>query len=286
MKYTVQQVKKMISEQFPQYQGLDVIPVVPGGHDNRTFRLGEELVIRIPSAQGYANQVTKEFRWLPTIGNQLDLQITSPIELGQANSYCPFPFTISKWIDGNSLLETEVNQELIAIELRQFLIDYQAVEVSGVHSCGIDTCYRGCNLAVYDYQTRERIHQLMWILPADKLLTIWESSLIAEDVRFCLVHGDIALGNILVHNNKLQAVIDFGQFGMGDPSCDYAIAWTYFRDESRQLFLQGVNQEDIKRAKGWALWKAIISIDENNLTSESSLNGLRVVNEIINCKIS
>jgi aminoglycoside phosphotransferase (APT) family kinase protein len=35
------------------------------GWDNTTFRLGEELSLRLPSADRYTAQIVKEHRWLP-----------------------------------------------------------------------------------------------------------------------------------------------------------------------------------------------------------------------------
>lgn len=50
------------------------------------------------------------------------------------------------------------------------------------------------------------------------------------------IHGDIALGNLLVRDGNLCAVIDFGIMGIGDPACDYAIAWTFFDEENKNTF--------------------------------------------------
>ncbi|CAJ0835187.1 5905_t:CDS:2 [Entrophospora sp. SA101] len=59
-----------------------------------------------------------------------------------------------------------------------------------------------------------------------------------ETQKALKIHGDIAPGNLLVKNGKLCGVIDFGMLGIGDPSCDYAIAWTFFDKESRKTFLR------------------------------------------------
>ena len=40
-------------------------------------------------------------------------------------------------------------------------------------------------------------------------------------------HGDVAVGNLLVRDGRLAAVIDFGTSGVGDPACDTVIAWTF-----------------------------------------------------------
>jgi aminoglycoside phosphotransferase (APT) family kinase protein len=73
-------------------------------------------------------------------------------------------------------------------------------------------------------------------------------------------HGDIATGNLLVRDGRLAAVIDFGTCGVGDPACDLVIAWTFFSGESRRVFREDVDQDHGTwvRARGWAIWKALI----------------------------
>ena len=73
------------------------------------------------------------------------------------------------------------------------------------------------------------------------------------------IHGDLSIGNIIIdENKKLCAVIDFGGLGVGDPSCDLVMAWTFFKNKSRQIFKEHLNldKNTWTRAKGWALWKA------------------------------
>lgn len=60
-------VARLIADQFPQWANLAVRSVEFGGWDNRTFRLGDELSVRLPSAAHYANQVDVEHRWLPVL---------------------------------------------------------------------------------------------------------------------------------------------------------------------------------------------------------------------------
>jgi len=43
-------VRRLIAAQFPQWADLPVTPAMPQGWDNRTFRLGAELSVRLPSA--------------------------------------------------------------------------------------------------------------------------------------------------------------------------------------------------------------------------------------------
>ena len=62
-------------------------------------------------------------------------------------------------------------------------------------------------------------------------------------------------------NGQLSAVIDFGQLAVGDPACDLVIAWTLFSGESRVAFcdILSLGADTWVRAKGWALWKALIT---------------------------
>ena len=73
-------------------------------------------------------------------------------------------------------------------------------------------------------------------------------------------HGDIAHGNLLLRDGRLDAVIDFGTSGVGDPACDLAIAWTMFDDSARDVFRRGLPWDDDVWARGraWALWKAML----------------------------
>jgi aminoglycoside phosphotransferase (APT) family kinase protein len=67
---------------------------------------------------------------------------------------------------------------------------------------------------------------------------------------------------LLVRDGRLSAVIDFGSSGVGDPSCDLAIAWTLFGGESREAFRAGLRLDagTWARGRGWALWKALITL--------------------------
>ena len=86
--------------QFPQWAGLPVVPVKTNGWDNITFRLGSELSIRLPSADGYAAQVGKEHRWLPALARQLPLPIPEPVAIGRRDEGFPRPWSIYRWIEG------------------------------------------------------------------------------------------------------------------------------------------------------------------------------------------
>ena len=55
--------RRLVASQFPQWADLPVTGVADDGWDNRTFRLGSELTVRLPTGEWYAHQVAKEQRW-------------------------------------------------------------------------------------------------------------------------------------------------------------------------------------------------------------------------------
>jgi aminoglycoside phosphotransferase (APT) family kinase protein len=67
--------RRLVDSQFPQWSDLPITAVDSDGWDNRRFRLGSELTIRLPTGNWYAQQVEKEQRWLPVIAPQLPLPI-------------------------------------------------------------------------------------------------------------------------------------------------------------------------------------------------------------------
>lgn len=38
--------------------------------------------------------------------------------------------------------------------------------------------------------------------------------------------------------------------------------WTFFNKEARKIFLAGLPEDMVNRARGWALWKALITYDD------------------------
>lgn len=108
-------------------------------------------------------------------------------------------------------------------------------------------------------------------MDTDRATAVWEAALAAEwRGAPAWFHGDIALGNLLVADGRLTAVIDFGTAGVGDPACDLVIAWGMFSGADRAAFRLAVGQDDgtWARARGWALWKSLLVLSETIDTNE------------------
>lgn len=254
--------RTLIDTQFPEWSNLPLRQVLPGGWDNRTFRLGEHLAVRIPSSADYATQPEKEYRWLPVLEPKLSLTIPVPVVLGSASALVPWPWTVCKWLPGTpaSALDDEALRALAA-RLASFLLELQAIDASSGPAAGVQSFFRGGDPSIYDSQARSAIAALADRLNAQKALQIWETGIATSWNRSPVwVHGDVSAGNLLIHERELSAVIDFGCLAVGDPACDLAIAWTLFDSPSRDIFRHelAVDEETWQRGRAWALWKAAI----------------------------
>lgn len=256
-------VQQLIADQFPQWADLPITSVKSQGWDNRTFRLGEKMLVRLPSTEKYVSQVKKEAYWLPKLAPHLPLQIPVPLALGQPAEGYPWFWSIYQWIDGEAAsYENIVNLNDFAIVLAEFLVALEKIKTKRGPLAGSQNFYRGGSLKIYDEQIQEAITILKEKIDTNLALAIWNEALASHWKKSPVwVHGDIVADNLLVKNGKLIAVIDFGCLGIGDPACDLVIAWTLFKNESREQFKKNMNfdQDTWLRARGWALWKALIT---------------------------
>lgn len=255
-------VRRLVAGQFPEWADLPVRPVAFDGWDNRTFRLGDDLSVRLPSAAGYVGQIEKEHRWLPVLAPQLPLPIPTPIAKGQPADGYPWPWSIYRWLPGEIASVARIDDlAQFARDVAGFLVALAAIDPTGGPGPGHHNFYRGGSLMVYDAETRQAIIDLGDRIDGAAALEVWETALAATwDGPPVWFHGDIATGNLLVLDGRLGAVIDFGTSGVGDPACDLAITWTLFSGESREAYRAAypADQGMWSRGRAWTLWKALI----------------------------
>jgi aminoglycoside phosphotransferase (APT) family kinase protein len=281
MNINVSLVSRLVAAQFPRWADRPIRPVESGGWDNRTFRLGEDLTVRLPSAEGYVAQVEKEHCWLPRLAPLLPLPIPVPLAKGVPSDGYPWPWSVYRWIDGeNAAVERITDLSEFAITLAQFLGALQRVDPSGGPPPGPHNFYRGAPLTVYDADTRNALAVLGGEVDAGAARAVWKAALEATwHSPPVWLHGDVAAGNLLVNKGRLSAVIDFGCMGVGDPACDMTIAWTLLSGASRAAFRTAVPVDDAtwERGRGWALWKALITLAEYIHTDSFKANTARRV---------
>lgn len=257
-------VKRLVAAQFPQWADLDVTPVEFDGWDNRTFHLGDDKSVRLPSGSGYVAQVAKEHRWLPSLAPQLPLPIPVPLAKGRPALGYPHDWSVYAWIDGETARPDRIDDlALFATSLGEFLTALQQIDPTGGPAAGPHNSYRGGPLTTYDAQTRAAIVALGDRIDGRTATGVWEAALATTWAGAPVwIHGDVAAGNLLVRKGRLAAVIDFGTSGVGDPACDLVIAWTLFSGASRDAFRAALAADPgtLARGRAWALWKALITL--------------------------
>ncbi len=274
-------VRRLLAAQFPQWSELDVRPIEPGGWDNRTFRLGDRMTVRLPSAEHYVLQVEKEHRWLPLLASQLPLPIPVPLGKGVPGEGFPWPWSVYRYLPGQTLAVERVDDvSQVAKDLARFLRALMQADAIGAPLPGDHNFHRGGPPAFYDAQTRQALTLLADNVDTTVATEVWEAALAAPfEGAPVWFHGDIAWGNLLVENGSLSGVIDFGTSGVGDPACDLAIAWTFFDGENREVFRDGMalDRGAWARGRGWTLWKALIVLADMTGAPASEKAKQRVV---------
>ena len=251
-------VRALLREQFPAWADLEVRPVVPGGWDNRSFRVGDGLVARLPSDAAYSAQPEKEARWLPRLAEHLHLAIPRPQALGRPGSGYPWPWSIHGWIEGSTVSS---RGGALGRELGAFLSALHRIDAAQGPAPGTHNFHRGGDLRVYASEVARALVILEGRVDERRAKNLWtRATSTAWDRQPVWVHGDLAPGNLIERGGALAAVIDFGNLAAGDPACDAAIAWTWLEPEARADFRAalGLDEATWLRARAWALWKGLI----------------------------
>jgi aminoglycoside phosphotransferase (APT) family kinase protein len=256
--------RRLVDSQFPQWSHLPVTAVEFDGWDNRTFRLGCELTVRLPTGPWYAQQVEKEQRWLPLLAGQLPLPIPAPTAQGRPGCGFPYSWSVYRWLEGELASRARIEDLAgFASALADFLNALRGVDATGGPAPGEHNFYRGGPLATYEGEALAAIDALGDEVPTEAVKRVWDDAMRTTwDRDPVWLHGDIATGNLLVRDGRLAAVLDFGSSGVGDPACDTVIAWTFFSGESRARFRAELDADRAtwSRGRGWGLWKALITL--------------------------
>ena len=261
---TLELVRALLKEQSPQWAALELAPVHSSGTDNALFRLGDQYVVRIPriewSPGSVINGINKESVWVPQLARHLTTPISEPVFKGVPNDIYPWPWSITIWNEGhNPTFEKDNEYEQLAIDLAGFLNELHSINLSETGPFS----RRGVPLMNLDLETKKALKALEDDMNTGPLASLWAelSNTPAWNKPPVWMHGDLLPGNILIQNNRLSAVIDFADVGLGDPACDLVIAWSLLNAHSRTVFrkhLVNIDEHTWRRGQGWALSIALI----------------------------
>lgn len=245
-------VRRLVAEQFPRWADLEVRRFPSGGTVNAMYRLGDNMVVRLPLVAAWAEDVLREREWLPRLAPLLPVAIPEVLGGGRPAEGFPWPWSVYRWLDGETpVAETLSEPVRLAEELAAFVTAMRSVALPDA-----PPAYRGEPLAHHDASTRSAIEQLRGIpqegVDCDALTAVWEDALHAPgwDRPPVWVHSDLMPGNLLVAGGELVAVIDFGCTGVGDPACDLFPAWNLLPPDAREVFRDALGVDDATWARG------------------------------------
>lgn len=258
-------VRRLLADQFPQWAGLPIEPVAERGTDNILYRLGDDLVARLPGRERSELGLKKECAWLPKLAPLLPLAIPLPLAVGTPGDGFPYRWAVFRWLHGDPATpERLVDLRRGAADLAGFVAALQAIDASGAPGPGEHNVYRGCPLAMREETTRSSLAKLRGELDTAAVAEVWAEALAAPawDRPAVWIHGDLDSRNLLVRDGGLSAVLDFGCLGAGDPACDAMVAWKLLDEESRAIFRSALSIDDATwtRARGWAASQAVVAL--------------------------
>lgn len=280
-------VRRMLAAQFPQWAELRIEPVPSAGTDNALYRLGDDMVVRMPRMPWAAGQVDKEQRWLPVLAPRLPLAVPVPLAKGLPAEGYPWSWSVYRWLEGvEGTVETFTDPCQAAADLAEFVAALQRIDPAGGPAPGKHNVFRGVPLAHRDSITRTAIASLHGTFDCDALSAAWEADLRAPPLRDAPVwiHGDLKPGNLLAVRGQLTAVIDFGCLAVGDPACELSGAWLLFSAKEREVFRTALGVDDATwaRGRGWALSIGLVALpyyrDKNAVLAEISR---RTIEEVL-----
>lgn len=267
---TPELVRRLLDDQHAALAAMP-LELVATGWDNAIYRLGAELLVRLPRREQASSLVLTEQRWLPGIAERVDVAVPVPIGAGVPTTFYPWPWSITRWLPG------EVAAQLPRSE-RSDLAEPLAAFITALAEPAPDDAphnpFRAVPLARRDADMRARFRTGLVPSGAEP---VWDRAVAAPgwSGHRLWVHGDLHPANLVTTRRQLSAVIDFGDLSAGDPSTDLAAAWLVFDRAGRARFRAAVDAQcrwadeaTWRRAEGWALCMAtamLVSSDDSPL---------------------
>jgi aminoglycoside phosphotransferase (APT) family kinase protein len=252
-------VQRLLLEQHPDLVHLPVVQVAEGW-DNVVFRLGDQLAIRLPRRSGTAALIENEQRWLPALAPRLPLPVPAPVRTGRAGSGFPWRWSIVRWFPGTaSFTAPPFDPRAAALTLGGFLRAlHQPAPADAPRSP-----WRSVPLDARTARLHQHLDQLHDTVNRERILAVWDRLVVTP--RWSgpptWIHGDLHPGNLLIHDNALSAVIDFGDIACGDPATDLSVMWMLLPPDHRHTLFEAAgrhrsnpaDEQMWRRARGWAL---------------------------------
>ncbi|MGW4940757.1 aminoglycoside phosphotransferase family protein [Actinoplanes sp. NPDC004185] len=259
------QVAELVAAQFPQWRDQAVRLVTSHGTVHALFRLGDDLVARLPlrpsAAADRRDELTGTQERARRLAAQVPLAVPEPVALGAPDAGYPGWWTVDRWIPGETASRHTIGDPAaFARELAGFVTALHAVNTGGRTWNGVS---RGGPLAAKDDDVQRALAQSTHLIDTARLARIWARCRDADPAPADVwIHADLMPGNLLVRDGRLAAVIDLETVCVGDPAVDLMPAWNLLPADARDVYRQALSVDDAAwaRGTGWAIVQAIVAL--------------------------
>jgi aminoglycoside phosphotransferase (APT) family kinase protein len=256
-------VRQLITDHTPQWADLPCERLSSSGTDNALYRLGNDLLLRLPRRRESVAATAKELDWLPHMQG-LPLAVPNLRYRGTADLGQLVDFGIFDWLEGDLATPDRLTDPFQAAEdLAVFLQALHAKDTTGAPRSGPANHRRGVALNELSAVTLPAIDILKDEIDTEAAHALWKrASALPLPAKSVWLHGDLKADNLLARDGHLHAVLDWELAAVGDPAADYATAWVFIDPIAREHFRKalGLSDEDWLRAEGWALYGAVIAL--------------------------
>lgn len=260
-----QLVAALLAAQHPDLAHLPITEAA-SGWDNVTFRLGEDMAVRLPRRQVAVDLLRNEQLWLPRLTAHLPLPVPAALRVGVPSALYPWPWSLLPWMAGGpaDLDPPRADQARVWADFLRAL--HRPAPPEAPHNP-----HRGVPLATRMDHLRERLDRLA---AATDLITpgvrkVLEIALAAPlDVEPTWLHGDLHARNVLTRDGAFAAVIDWGDMCRGDRASDLASLWMLLPDASARhaaMATYDTTAATWARAAGWAVYYGVMLADSGRI---------------------
>lgn len=254
-------VRALLAEQHPDLANRP-LKRLGEGWDNTLWRLGDDLLVRLPRRAMSAPLALHEQRWLGELAARLPLPIPAPVRMGRPSGDYPWHWSVVPWINGVPGDRAPLtNPADAASRLGSFLRAlHREAPADAPHNP-----YRGVPLSDRAARYTDALADLATTIDSSATERVWESALTADpwtEPRVWL-HGDLHPANVLVEGGTLVGIVDFGDVCGGDPATDIAGAWMLLPAMAMPNFIESygpVERHLERRSLGWAVLFALMLI--------------------------
>jgi aminoglycoside phosphotransferase (APT) family kinase protein len=271
----------LLAEQHPDLAQLPVT-VLANGWDNVVFRVGGDLLARLPRREMGARLVGHEQRWLPVLAPRLPLPIPAPVRTGRPGLGYPWPWSIVPHLPGQVAAETPpADPVAAATDLGGFLA---ALHQPAPPDAPVNP-FRGVPLADRTDTVMQNLSVVADQVDARAVRRVWAAALAAPRWREppVWVHGDLHPANILVQHGRISGVLDFGDLTAGDPAADLSVGWMLLPADGHPAFRVAAGASDASwaRATGWALALGLVYLAHSADNPQLAAVGQRTLRAVL-----